>query len=79
MALANRRAWTWLTDDFGKSRLNKTDLCADLFLIFLGKADKMVVLGADQEGNGSLVETSPLAVPFFDTVQCALSCQVKHE
>ena len=39
----------------------------------------MVVLGADQERNGSLVETSALAVPFLDRIERALSGQVKHE
>lgn len=80
MALANRRALSasahYIPSGAG---LGYTDLCADLFLIFLGKADEMIILGANEKGNGSLVESSPLPVPFLDTVQSALSCQVKHE
>lgn len=39
----------------------------------------MIILCANQERNGCLVETSPLAVPFFDGIESALSGQVKHE
>ena len=39
----------------------------------------MVILGANQERNGCLIETSTLAVPFLDRIESALSGQVKHE
>ena len=54
-------------------------LCRYLFLLLSGEVDKVVILCADQERNGRLVETSTLAVPFFDRVEGALSGQVKHE
>ena len=39
----------------------------------------MVIFCTDQQRNGSLVEPSTLAVPFFDGIEGALSGQVKHE
>lgn len=39
----------------------------------------MVVLCADEEGNGSFVEAAPLSVPFLDGIKGALSGQVEHE
>lgn len=39
----------------------------------------MVVLGPNQEWNRSLIETSPLPVPFFDRIQCAFSREIEHE
>ena len=39
----------------------------------------MVVLRADQERDGGFVEASPLAVPFLDGIEGALSGQVEHE
>ena len=48
-------------------------LIRDLFLIFSGEIDKMVVLGANEERNGSLVEASTLPVPLLDRVKCALT------
>lgn len=39
----------------------------------------MVVLGADQDGDGRLVESAPLAIPLLDAVERALARQVKHE
>lgn len=56
-----------------------TYLCADLFLIFSRKVDEVVVFRADQERYSSLVETTSLSIPFLDTVQCALSCEIEHE
>ena len=48
-------------------------------MLFSGKVDEGVVFGADEERNGSLVETSTLSIPLLDGIQCALSRQVKHE
>ncbi len=59
--------------------MGNANLSADLLLVFLGKADEMVVFGAYEKGDGSLVEASPLPIPFFDTVERALSCQIEHE
>lgn len=56
-----------------------TYLVRNLLLIFARKVDKVVVLGADQDGNGRLVEAPTLAVPLLDAVERALACQVKHE
>lgn len=39
----------------------------------------MVVLCADEEGDGGLVEASPLPVPLLDGVEGALAGQVEHE
>lgn len=58
---------------------NLAYLGADLFLILFGKADKMIVLGANQERDSSLVEASPLPIPLLDAVECALPCQIEHE
>lgn len=54
-------------------------LHADLLLLFLGEIDKVVVLCTDKERNGGLVETSPLAIPFFDGVESALTGKIEHE
>lgn len=54
-------------------------LKADFFLLFSGKVDKVIVLGADEEGDGSLVETSALSVPFLDGVESALTREIEHE
>jgi hypothetical protein len=54
-------------------------LCANFFLILPWKIDKVVVLGADEEGNGGLVETPALTIPLFDAVESAFPSQVKHE
>lgn len=48
-------------------------------MFFSRKVDKMVVLCADEEGNGSFVEAAPLSVPFLDGIKGALSGQVEHE
>jgi hypothetical protein len=60
-------------------RAGTADLRAYLFLVFLWKANKVVILRAYEEGNSRLVEPSSLTVPFFNAVQCALPCQVKHK
>ena len=39
----------------------------------------MVILGADQERNSCLVESTALPVPFLDGIQCALAGEVKHK
>lgn len=39
----------------------------------------MIVLCAYEDGNGRLVESSPLAIPLLDAVQRALAGQVEHE
>lgn len=39
----------------------------------------MVILCANQERDSGLIEAPSLPVPFFDGVQGALPCQVKHE
>ena len=59
--------------------LRKTHLSTDLLLILLREAHEMIILGTDKEGYRGFVESSSLPIPLFDAVQCALSCQVKHE
>jgi hypothetical protein len=54
-------------------------LQTDLLLLFSWEVDEVVVLCANEEGNGSLVEASSLPVPLFDAVEGRLSCQVEHE
>lgn len=39
----------------------------------------MIVLGTDEEWNGSLVESSTLPVPLLDGVESALTREIKHE
>lgn len=51
----------------------------DLLLFLLWKIDEVVVLGPDQEGDGRLVEPTPLPIPFLDGVQCAFARQIEHE
>lgn len=50
-----------------------------LLLLLSGKVDEVVVFGANQKRNSSFVESSPLPVPFFNRIECALSCQIEHE
>lgn len=54
-------------------------LHADLFLFFTWEVDEMVVLGADEERDGSLVEATPLAVPFLDGIEGRFAGEIKHE
>jgi hypothetical protein len=56
-----------------------TYLIRNLLLLFAWKVDKVVVLCADEEGNGRLVEAAPLAIPLLDGVEGALARQIKHE
>lgn len=78
MALANRRAWIRQHGPFCHAATGPY-LIGNLLLVLNGKVDKMVVLCADEDGNGRLVEASALAVPLLDAVEGALSRQVKHE
>jgi hypothetical protein len=57
----------------------KTNLAGNLLLLVDWEVDKRIVLGADQEGDGRLVEATPLAIPLLDAVQRALARQVEHE
>lgn len=68
----------WLVRVGGSGR-SKLYLIADLFLIFSWEIDKLIVLSADQERNGSLVEASTLSVPLFDAIEGRFSSQVEHE
>jgi hypothetical protein len=51
-----------------KHALNETNLIRDLFLVFSGKVDEMIVLCSHQEWNCRLVEASPLTIPLFDAI-----------
>lgn len=67
-------------DEAGLHRLSKAlRLQRDLFLVFPGEVDKVVVFGSNKEGNCCLVEASALAVPFLDGVESALAGEIKHE
>ena len=39
----------------------------------------MVILGADEERDGCLVEAAALPVPFLDAVKCRFAREVEHE
>lgn len=54
-------------------------LVRDFLLLFLGEVDKVVVLCADEEGDGGLVEAAALPVPLLDAVERAFARKVKHE
>lgn len=54
-------------------------LSADLFLLLLGEVDKVVILGADQKGDGGLVEAASLPVPLLDAVEGGFPRQIEHE
>ena len=79
--LLNIDAMTRTTEDQASSHSFRepSSLIAYLLLIFLGKIHKVVILRPNEEGNGSLVETTTLSVPFFDAVKCRLASQVEHE
>ena len=67
-------------DETSSHSLRKpSSLIADLLLIFSGEVHEVVVFRADQERDSCLVETSPLSIPFFDTVECGFAGQVEHE
>ena len=61
-------------------RFGKT-LCLqrDLLLFLFREIDKVVVLGADQERDGGLVESTPLTIPLLDRVQCLFAGKIEHE
>jgi hypothetical protein len=77
IAFAKRFAWYLLACH--RIRGNIAHLIRDFLLFLPRKVDKVVVLCADQERDGSLIETSSLAVPLFDRVERALAREVKHE
>ena len=77
IALAKRLAY--LVSNAVMLLIESTDLIGNLFLLFPWKVDKVIVLCADQERDGGLVEATALPVPFLDGVQGALPRQVEHE
>lgn len=54
-------------------------LLADLLLLFAREIDEMVVLCANEERDGGLVEAAALSVPLFDAVEGGFAGQVEHE
>ena len=67
-------------DETSPHRLREAPrLIADLLLIFSREVHKVVVFRANQKRDSCLVETSPLSIPFFDTVECGFAGQVEHE
>ena len=54
-------------------------LHADLFLLFAREIDEVVVLGADKERDGRLVEAPALPIPLLDGVEGRFPRQVEHE
>ena len=84
MALANRRACkqklvrTWMLVDDSSRRL-WAYLCRYFFLLLPWEIDKVIVLCADEEGNGRFVKATPLAVPFLYRVEGALTGEIEHE
>lgn len=59
--------------------LGKTHLVGNFLLVLDWKVDEMIVLCADENGNGRLVEASSLSVPLLDAVESTLASQIKHE
>lgn len=79
IAFAKRRAWEISQLEDLDSRHARGYLIADLFLIFSWEIDKVVIFGADEERDGSLIKSSTLSVPLFDTVEGGFPSQVEHE
>ena len=85
IALANLRAYRYVNDPIPTfngqwtTQVSSTHLIAYLFLILSWKIDEMIVFGANQEGNSSLVEASTLSVPLLDAVERRLPRKVEHE
>ena len=48
-------------------------------MVLTRKVHKVVILGANQERDGSLIESTALAIPFLNGVEGALSGEVEHE
>lgn len=48
-------------------------------MVLARKVHKVVILGANQEWDGSLIETTALAIPLLDRVEGALASEVEHE
>lgn len=69
------------TEDQARFHCLRKTLCLEgnFLLILAREVDKVIILGTNQERNGSLVETTALAIPFFDRIERALACQIKHE
>lgn len=82
IALANRRACyagVLAGRYFACSQVRVTDLIRDLLLVFSRKIDKVVIFGADQERDGSFIESPALSVPLLNAVEGALPREVEHE
>lgn len=54
-------------------------LSGDFLLVFFGKVDKVVVLGADEERDRRFVKASSLPIPFFNRIQCTLPSKIEHK
>ena len=80
MALANRRAYLLLAERQEIREIARsTDLVRYFFLVFLGEIDKMIILRANKKWNSCLIEAAALSIPFFDRVESALPCEIKHK
>ena len=54
-------------------------LQTNLLLLLLREIDKVVVLCANQKRYSRLIESSTLAIPLLDRIQCALAREIEHE
>lgn len=77
MALANRLAYS--DQHLATWHRTPTYLNRNLLLVFAREIDKMVILCANQERDGGLVEPPALAVPFLDRIESALPGEIEHE
>jgi len=51
----------------------------DLFLLFSGEVNKVVVFGTDKEWDSGLVESATLPVPLLDRIKGTFARKVEHE
>ena len=54
-------------------------LIGNLFLVFFGKVDEMVILGTDKKRDRRFIEAPTLPIPLLDRVQRTFSCKIEHE
>lgn len=67
-------------DETGLHRLGESlGLDGDLFLIFTGEINKVIIFGANQEWDGGFIEATALTVPLLDRVERTLASEIKHK
>lgn len=81
IAFANLLAFSLLVRPSGKIRklIALTHLDGYFLLILPRKVYKMIVLGANQERNCRLIESTALSIPLLDRVERAFPGEIKHK